>query len=120
MTPEQLEHLRLLKKHLENLLATAEKRTPGEWLEGHKKDGDIVSTAQKLVADTCFWSSSNKEIKANATYIASCAGNAEAGWQSTLAAIDLLLEMERQGCSFSYFPTAESILAEWPLASLKP
>jgi len=38
----------------------------------------------------------------------------EAGWLSTIAAIDLVLEMEAQGCSFRYFPTVETIIAAWP------
>lgn len=32
MTPAQLDHLRRIDAHLVNLLSTAEKRTPGEWL----------------------------------------------------------------------------------------
>lgn len=121
MTSEQLEHLHLLKKHLENLLATAEKRTPGEW--GYYWGWDLVYSdsngQRKMIADCVDREEPTEQVRDDMAFIASCAGNAEAGWQSTLAAIDLLLEMERQGCSFSYFPTAESILAEWPLESLK-
>ena len=126
MTPEQLEHFCLLKKHLENLLATAAKRTPGEWMKTNLADiftdtedarrgvaGNHIADCDPSNEKTC------EAASADARFITSCAGPAEAGWRSTMAAIDLLLEMERQGCSFSYFPTAESILAEWPLASLK-
>lgn len=127
MTPEQLEHFCLLKKHLENLLETAAKRTPGEWkvyknksLSQFSKERIGVTPIKGCdVANTNIVGLTDDQCLSNAAFIASCAGNAEAGWRSTMASIDLLLEMERQGCSFSYFPTAESILAEWPLESLK-
>ena len=115
MPPELLNRLYLLKANLESLLATAAKRTPGDWHCPHARM-EVFMQDNRPVA--MIYGSRN-EGHSNAAFIASCAGNAEAGWRSTLAAIDLLLEMERQGCSFRYFPTVETILDAWPLASLR-
>ena len=109
MTPSQLEHLKLIDTHLERLLAIAEKRTPGEW----KQDYIYVDTSDK--ADL---------IKAegnvgNAAFIASCAGNAEAGWRATRVAIALLFAMCDGAHSINTVMAAEemgkSILAAFPL-----
>ena len=61
-------------------------------------------------------------------FIASCAGNAEAGWRSTKAAIKGLLLIEASetcaddahGCNHprDAFEILESILAEWPIENL--
>jgi hypothetical protein len=80
MTPAQLEHLKLIDTHLERLLAIAEKRTPGEWKEGNGAVWhDCNNESQNEVCE--FVSPQN------AAFIASCAGNAEAGWRATRAAI---------------------------------
>lgn len=58
----------------------------------------------------------------NAAFIASCANNAEAGWRSTKAAIELLIIIAENGIPMSD-PTRhllEAILAEWPIETLKP
>lgn len=99
MTPAQLDHLRLIDAHLEHLLNIAAKRTPGHWDHGygnalvvHKKtDYTLASTlastsSGEVVVEDCPiipW----QEQVANSEYIASCAGNAEAGWRATRAAI---------------------------------
>lgn len=93
MTPAQLDHLRRIDAHLANLLSTAEKRTSGEWHIGShdsilgKNEFDFAAKEEVAVKPKrdMFWSS-------NATFIASCAGNAEAGWRATQIAIKTLLE----------------------------
>lgn len=78
MTTAQLDHLRAIDAHLASLLAIAEKRTPGEW----KAATETVWTRHERICgdaetDDC-------------AFIASCAGNAEAGWKATRAVIKLL------------------------------
>jgi hypothetical protein len=82
MTPTQLNHLRLIDAHLERLLDIASKRTPGEWEVDQAVTWDqsrginpqIVQRNAYLTAD-------------DAAFIAAAAGNAEAGWKATRAAI---------------------------------
>lgn len=99
MTPSQLEHLRRIDAHLEQLLAIAEKRTPGWWDHGygnslvvHKKtDYTIASTSSsEIVEEDCPIIPWGEQV-ANSEFIASCAGNAEAGWRATRAAIAEIL-----------------------------
>lgn len=133
MTPAQLEHLRAIDAHLTALLDLAAKRTPGEWkLSSHNtpigETGDYEGVIQ-VEATECrqsdpvlceFWNPDDDE-EANFHFIASCAGNAEAGWRSTKASIALLLLIKRM--SFSPNSEAanllESILAAWPIEKLK-
>lgn len=120
MTTEQLDHLRLLKAHLENLLAKAAERTPGEW-EDQQSDG--IYNASVRANQSQPWTGNGIAscfTENDASFIAACAGNAEAGWRSTLGVIkryyDSGICREWQG----YMQTAiEPILAEWPLESLK-
>ena len=82
MTPAQLDKLRRIDAHLANLLATAEKRTPGEW----KAATETVWTRHERICgdaetDDC-------------AFIAAAAGNAEAGWRATRAAIATALDCE--------------------------
>jgi len=124
MTPTQLEHLRLLKAHLESLLETAKKRTPGEWLN---VGANFYSSGRNVGA--CFYSGTHGlALVENAAFIASCAGNAEAGWQSTLTAISGLSEMARmidssvpeyEGCGRDAVAHLEKILAAWPIENLR-
>lgn len=126
MTPSQLEHLRLLDAHLDRLLETASKRTPGKWKVCNGQKGMIIRLAKDKVGepqDVCrVWNCSRKE--GNAIFIASCAGNAEAGWRSTKAAIDTIHIMQRnrgdQGLVTETLDAVTEalttqILAAWPL-----
>lgn len=118
MTTDQLEHLRLIDEHLTKLLDLAAKRTPGEWKEGHSIVGDGISSTicnAPLPIETL-----GKNWLSNRPFIASCAGNAEAGWKSTLGVIEAYYKSgiccDWQG----YMRSAiEPILAAWPLESLK-
>jgi len=82
------EHLNKIVAKCRELLAIAEKRTPGKWMtiERHvvkESDDDVVASA-----DGDFMSAEMDER--NAAFIANCAGPAEAGWRATIAAIDML------------------------------
>jgi len=75
ITPEQ--HLSLIRARCVELLEIAEKRTSGEWRQDAyyvDRDGETFIKVPGNGHD--------------ATFIASCAGAAEAGWRSTIAAID--------------------------------
>ena len=120
MTPSQIEHLKLIDAHLERLLSTAEKRTPGEYV----KLGTYVGSKDNHhgIADCCYCG--DLENEDNAVFIASCAGNAEAGWRATRAAIALLFAMCDGAHSINTVIAAqkmgESILAAFPLELVKP
>ena len=123
MTPTQLDHLRLIDAHLERLLDIASKRTPGEW------GSQIYDVGQAECEARCFLPSKDptrawqrttlvtteRHNTEDAAYIASCAGNAEAGWKATRAVIksyyDSGICREWQG----YMQSAiEPILAAFP------
>ena len=122
MTPAQLDHLRLIDAHLEHLLDIAAKRTPGEW-----DASDNVCTADAVEGGyfiTCDSMKTNVSTDANnATYIASCAGNAEAGWRATRAAIadwlSLYNSTECNEVASICRINMQHILAAFPLKSFK-
>ena len=99
MTSADLEKLRRIDSHLERLLAIASKRTGGEWYIRNQQR----EIGQSGDFETETWISSNsgdcvtngwnleEQDEGNFTFIASCAGNAEAGWKATRAAIACLL-----------------------------
>lgn len=121
MTPAQLEHLKLIDAHLANLLAIADKRTPGEW----EKCGEGVAQKAGYLHVACDEHDSD--------FIASGAGNAEAGWRATRAAIAEILsahsarydswclvcqELNQDPGKLEDYPPppwSESILAAFPL-----
>jgi len=116
MTAAQLDHLRAIDVHLDRLLGIAAKRTPGEW-----KQEDIITN--EIWGDGYFICDCMDNHTANASYIAACSNNAEAGWRSTKAAITLLLGFEEYGDSReleSFEDVTTCVLAEWPLETLKP
>lgn len=128
MTPSQLDHLNRIKTHLENLLANAEKRTPGEWFSDiseystavileHDLGRPIVTMNPIAVMD--------KNKGHDAAFIASCAGNAEAGWRSALAAITAAQRYIERSQSIGDHCGIEcangvinSILTAWPIEKL--
>lgn len=121
MTPTQLDHLRAIDAHLTALLDLAAKRTPGEWKIEPGNENELWGDSDYIC--DCF---DNRQ--SNTAFIASCAGNAEAGWRSTKAAIKGLLLIEASetcaddahGCNHprDAFEILESILAEWPIENL--
>lgn len=142
MTTAQLDHLRILDAHLDRLLETAKTRTPGRWkVKEHSwQDSSIWSpstgkTTAILSIEDDEESAEDEGLlrDANAAFIASCAGNAEAGWRSTKAAITALTHFQSVDLSpcnggscmvatdaedaLESFTNAfaESILTAWPL-----
>ena len=120
MTPSQLEHLKLIDAHLERLLAIAEKRTPEEWRSGGGLNLQMQSTGKIYIhPGIAAMFQSNLFAEEDAAFIASCAGNAEAGWRATRAAIALLFAMCDGAHSINTVIAAqkmgESILAAFPL-----
>lgn len=111
MTPAQLEHLKLIDAHLDRPLETASKRTPGSW-DSHPEtlsNGRLFNTInadESFVTHVC----STNFVHEDASFIASCAGNAEAGWRSTKATVALLLLLNRG--SFSPNTEATNLLNE--------
>lgn len=119
------EHLTKIKQHCQELLAIAEKRTAGTWNHWptHWAGG---SDSFKYGDDNCPWINSdikrdivrvnpfgayaNQESMANAAFIASCAGAAEAGWRATIAAIEWL---QTPGI-WTDGVLSKSIIAAWP------
>ncbi len=118
MTKE--EHLQRIVAKCRELLAIAEKRTPGEWKQGkdrsvsHMIYGQIGRLAESIGGEV-------NRTNANSAFIASCAGPAEAGWKATIVAIERALECEswdgqikvkyiRQDAD----AILDSIVAAWP------
>ena len=126
MTPAQLDHLRRIDAHLEHLLDIAAKRTPGEWkMDGSVSFNHIVTQKesekplnQRRAIVTEYKMYPPEQAKSDVEYIASCAGNAEAGWRATRAAIALLLSMGEHRHDIETakagFDALESILAAFP------
>lgn len=96
----QQEHLNRIRARCVELLEIAKHRTPGRWYvaKGGLGNKDGMDTVYATNDDlnyiaacrdfACFHAPpKNSE---NATFIASCAGAAEAGWRATIAAIDSL------------------------------
>lgn len=108
------EHLQRIRARCVELLAIAEKRTPGEWKQGDDNHESIII---KGTGEHCYplrWN--NGQGPDDARFIASCAGSAEAGWRSTIAAIDGILSRSFTPESSSFLERA--ILAAWPVETL--
>lgn len=85
------EQLQRIRAKCVELLAIAEKRTQGEWLINQTQptticDGDRECT---IASTRGLWPKYGT-AENDATFIAACAGAAEAGWRATIAAIDAL------------------------------
>lgn len=79
------------------LLALAEKRTPGKWKICNYRPYRVIGRDPLIstyhVGDDKFKTLALPSEPQDATFIASCACNAEAGWKATIAAIDGLREV---------------------------
>ncbi len=124
MTKEQLDHLRAIGAHLDTLLSKiAAERTPGEW---KIKDDLCAKSGYHFVGmGSSPLGTIVTGIEADAAFIATCAGRAEAGWRSTKVAIEVihclteLMEYEKKGLAYGLAEIirkalAEPILAAWP------
>ncbi len=114
------EHLQRIKAKCESLLELAAKRTPGKWdcvqnvIETRK--GDIcIARVYARDDDGCDMPTG--------TFIASCAGPAEAGWRATIAAIDGFQRLSKwnfpgwegdHGIISEIEGEIDAILAAWP------
>lgn len=91
MTPSQLSHLHAIDAHLKHLLEDiAAKRTPGEWFSDSAEYSCAVILEHDIGRPITVMNpvaALDKGKEQDATFIASCAGNAEAGWKATRAAI---------------------------------
>ncbi len=138
---ERLDHLRAIEAHLDRLLGIAAKRTPGEWDASGSKNEVIGNNEYGFISkeEVCWSPKRNQFWPENATFIALCANNAEAGWRSTKAAIADWLSLYNSTEGYADgAPDASAhdklcnevasicrinlrhILAEWPLETLKP
>jgi len=112
MTTKTTEHLQLIKAECERLLAIADKRTQGEWTHDNMTDSTVVvKTEMEMIH---FRQEADEQHSHDAAYIAACAGRAEAGWRSTIAAIDAITHFPN-----IFNPEKEEarkqILAAWPI-----
>jgi len=93
-------------------LALAEERTPGEWEKDTccaiaRCDGDDPDARRHI--DGGFYKIVVEGDPDSCAYIAACAGAAEAGWRSTIAAIDALRDMGESDAEI----LAANILSAW-------
>ena len=101
------EHLSRIVAKCRELLAIAEKRTPGKWSVSHSDKNGLHKIESKLV----FVSSDTFEE--DAVFVANCAGPAEAGWRATIEAIDSVKSAPHERlCSAVKGPEPETWLVE--------
>lgn len=120
------EHLDMIVKRCTELLAIAEKRTPGGWCNdplGTQCIGDISTVdatpiAQAQSRQPLRTPSPDHERIANSVFIASCAGSAEAGWKATISAIETA-KYFRAANPLTCEQILNDILAAWPIELLK-
>lgn len=122
------DHLQRIRARCVELLAIAEKRTPGKWEIHPTRSWPIIVPATNIeipVAKVdCSISDTNRpygEACNNATFIAACAGPAEAGWRSTIASIDWIMsnhqipDVYSQDCvDEDVGELTNAIIAAWP------
>ena len=106
------ERLQKIKAKCQELLAIAEKRTPGEWVNtisgSMLSSYPVVITTDKPVhVEAC-----ESDYPENTAFIASCAGPAEAGWKATIAAIESAQAFEVEW--IGHYMLRDAILAAWP------
>lgn len=123
MTPTQLDHLKLIDAHLERLIGIASKRTPGEW-ELTYEGGNGGASFPRIIDPGDFAASAAEVSIDDAFFIAACAGNAEAGWRATRAAIACLLVIcdPASGADYTNYGDEvflHEILAAFPFETLK-
>lgn len=119
MTIEQRQHLQRIVARIDKLLAVAEKRTPGAW--AYRPFGNYEEFEIEPPLFFAEPAESGELSEGDAAFIAQCAGNAEAGWRATKAAIETALDCQswdesiRQRYIRQDAETViESILAAWP------
>lgn len=111
------EHLERIKQKCLANLALAKKRTPGMWQEN-------PSEVTNLHFVKCSAGNIGQRMwKTDADFIAACAGAAEAGWRSTIAAIEMCAKLRGDGESGGIVARSKiitvgfietAIIAAWP------
>lgn len=132
-------HLTLIRARCVELLEIANGRTQGKWnIETIPSDGggDYITGNITSPLHTYRGNSSSRGdvvcggdtvTNRDAAFIAACAGNAESGWRSTIAAIDGLEDAYhalRNACNAPGYAgdamkRINEILAAWPLEELQ-
>lgn len=110
------EHLDAIKAKCHELLAIAEKRTPGEW----ENDGFNIKSAGRYMGHcSCSGTYAFPSLD-NAAFIASAAGPFEASLRSTIAAIKQVKSMRQDTPTWEFVgePLKKSILTAWPIELL--
>ncbi len=111
------EHLQRIVAKCQELLAIAQKRTPGKWHCPNTRTEVFMSDSRPVAM--CW--GPDASAHGNAAFIALCAGTAEAGCKATIVAIERALECEswdgqikvkyiRQDAD----AILDSIVAAWP------
>lgn len=130
MKPDQLNHLKLIDAHLDKLLALAAKRTAGVWRKEASRaycvDDEFTYNVVGPPSDYMYL-----QEEGDASFIAACAGNAEAGWGATKGMIMLIFGYEElsktlttpltlEAVNIARDSILESILIAWPLTRVTP
>lgn len=121
------EHLGRIKSCCEALLEGAKKRTPGEWdneegpyvyahIDGGRPNGEYIMRV--YCSNGAGKPLSRGQNTANAAFIASCAGPAEAGWKSTIAACKRLCGLTSRLWTAGDMQESQVIIAAWPVELL--
>jgi hypothetical protein len=117
----QTEHLQLIRARCVELLEIAEKRSL-EYLaprELNRRDYEIDGAR---IGGGCIELDGLQThgLRCNdATFIASCAGAAEAGWRATVEAIDLASKETGDDVPYNTFDRIlDSIISAWPIELL--
>ena len=124
--------LQSIRARCVELLAIAEKRSRGEWgwqiydVGASEQEARVFlpsSDSSRQWQRTTLATTERHNVQ-DATFIASCAGNAEAGWRATIAAIDgltcVIQGIQGRGVHFAggakndAQKAIESIIAAWP------
>jgi len=117
------EHLQRIKAKCEQLLELASKRTPGKWAKNtykpHVAGESVTHSVDGPPSDFMYL-----QEESDASFIASCAGPAEAGWRATIAVIDINMCRAHWIAPCKDWPngrpdnasaaTLDVILAAWP------
>lgn len=131
------EHLDKILAKIDRLLEMAAERSHGPWEVRPKENsrdylrvrGTILGGRFKI-ANVCqpipFGQESSEDdlTRANAAFISSCAGNAEAGWRATKAAIESLQQLYKTTRRYVIDPESpawlpmQAILSAWPVELL--
>jgi len=113
----QTEHLKLIRARCVELLEIAEKRTAGVWSMANGTAYMVLLAAGgplNRANSICTTNNPN-----DTTFIASCAGAAEAGWRATIKTIDLASKETGDDMPYNTFDRIlDAIIDAWPIELL--